>query len=312
MAVTGGDDQMMNLRDLRAFVTVAELGSVGRAAAKLGLTQPAITRRIQNFEAALGHPVLLDRSVKPALLTGTGARVLEQCKRVLCELDTLAQVASDSDDPTGTLRVGVAYGLEELLLSSALQQVRNRYKRLRLQISSGWTVDLIDAARTGSIDCAVILLAATHFVPADLIATRIADDDIVVVSSQIETRKAGGAAWRLGDLRDKDWVLNPAGCGCRNALSRAFELQGHSVPVGAEVHGEQLQLALLVRSGGLGIVPRRQLLRSEFRHALNVVELEDFHLTAVIALVKKRSGGRFNSVVESLEKVLTEQTQKTA
>ena len=44
----------MNLQDIEAFVAVAEAGSVNRAAARLNLTQPATTRRIQNFEAALG------------------------------------------------------------------------------------------------------------------------------------------------------------------------------------------------------------------------------------------------------------------
>ena len=51
----------MNLGDLRAFVAVAETGSVNRAAAKLNLTQPAVTRRVQSFEATIGVS-LLDRS----------------------------------------------------------------------------------------------------------------------------------------------------------------------------------------------------------------------------------------------------------
>src|SRR3954466_10916709 len=45
----------MNLQDIEAFVAVAEAGSVNRAALRLNLTQPATTRRVQNFEAAIGH-----------------------------------------------------------------------------------------------------------------------------------------------------------------------------------------------------------------------------------------------------------------
>jgi DNA-binding transcriptional LysR family regulator len=56
----------MNIQDIQAFIAAAETGSVNRAAVRLNLTQPATTRRIQNFEAALGGDSLFDRSVKPA------------------------------------------------------------------------------------------------------------------------------------------------------------------------------------------------------------------------------------------------------
>jgi DNA-binding transcriptional LysR family regulator len=296
----------LNLRDIQAFVTVAELGSIGRAAIKLGLTQPAITRRIQSFEDALGNPVLFDRTVKPALLTGAGMRVVEHCRRVLVELEMLSQAASDDSDPVGTLKIGVAYGLEEVLLSSALQKLGADFRRLRLQVSSGWTTELFDSTRAGALDCAVALLSTTHVFPADLTATPVAEESIVVVSSQLPSRKENGAAWHLEDLSDRDWVLNPAGCGCRKALCDAFERRGLPMSVGAEVHGEQLQLSLLVRTGGVGIVPRRQLLRSEFRNNLNVVELEDFRLPATIALIRKRHGGRYGPIVDRLGAELSE------
>jgi DNA-binding transcriptional LysR family regulator len=51
----------MNLQDIEAFVAVAETGSVNRAAIRLNLTQPATTRRIQNFEAAIGDTPLFNR-----------------------------------------------------------------------------------------------------------------------------------------------------------------------------------------------------------------------------------------------------------
>lgn len=296
----------MNLRDIQAFVTVAELGSIGRAAIQLGLTQPAVTRRIQGFEDALGNPLLFDRTVKPAVLTGAGMRVAEHCRRVLAEVEMLSQAASDDRDPVGTLKMGVAYGLEEVLLSSALQKISAEFRRLRLHVSSGWTTELFDATRNGALDCAVALLSATHVFPADLTATPVADDVIVVVSSQIPSRQESGAAWHLEDLGDRDWVLNPAGCGCRKALCDAFERKGLPMSVGAEVHGEQLQLSLLVRTGGVGIVPQRQLLRSEFRNNLNVIEIEDFRLSATIALIRKQNGGRYSAIVERIGAELTE------
>src|SRR5215831_20232647 len=85
--------RLMNLQDIEAFVAVAETGSVNRAAARLNLTQPATTRRIQNFEAAIGATSLFGRSIKPAVLTSLGSHVLEQCRRVLAAVAELEACA---------------------------------------------------------------------------------------------------------------------------------------------------------------------------------------------------------------------------
>src|SRR5262249_58289702 len=80
----------MNLQDIEAFVAVAETGSVNRAAARLNLTQPATTRRIQHFEAAIADAPLFNRTLKPAALTPLGAHVLEHCRRVLAAVPELS------------------------------------------------------------------------------------------------------------------------------------------------------------------------------------------------------------------------------
>ena len=70
----------MNLADLKAYVALAETGSINRAALRLRLTQPAVTRRIQNFETSIRGTVLLDRRVKPPVLTPAGRQVLAHCR----------------------------------------------------------------------------------------------------------------------------------------------------------------------------------------------------------------------------------------
>jgi DNA-binding MarR family transcriptional regulator len=95
----------MNLADLKAFVAVAETGSVNRAALRLNLTQPAITRRVQNFEAALGGKALLDRSSKPPTLTPAGRQVLEYCRRVLAAVGELERTTLETGEPAGELRI---------------------------------------------------------------------------------------------------------------------------------------------------------------------------------------------------------------
>src|SRR5437773_3998939 len=109
----------MNISDIETFVAVAEAGSVNRAARRLNLTQPAVTRRLQSFEASLSDAVLLDRRAKPPVLTPLGRQVLESCRRVL-------KASSFPGEPTGEFRIGIAHGLAEVMLSSPLDALRQR------------------------------------------------------------------------------------------------------------------------------------------------------------------------------------------
>ena len=70
----------MDISDARTFVVVAEAGSISRAARELHLTQPAVTRRIQRLEQAIGAS-LIDRRKRPFALTDVGQAAIERCRR---------------------------------------------------------------------------------------------------------------------------------------------------------------------------------------------------------------------------------------
>ena len=72
----------MNIHDLEAFVAVVETGSIVAASARINLTQPGITRRIQNLEDSLGI-ALLDRQSKPLRPTAAGREAYEHGRRGL-------------------------------------------------------------------------------------------------------------------------------------------------------------------------------------------------------------------------------------
>jgi DNA-binding transcriptional LysR family regulator len=75
----------LDLPGLEAFLAVTDLGSFGRAAQRLGLSQPALTRRVQRLEAIIGAP-LLERSGRPVQLTPAGAALLPEAREALARL----------------------------------------------------------------------------------------------------------------------------------------------------------------------------------------------------------------------------------
>ena len=287
----------MNLHDICAFVAVADTGSVNRAAAQLNLTQPATTRRIQSFEAAMGDSPLFDRSVKPAALTALGSHVLEHCRRVLAAVAELDACATSAADPAGDLRAGVAHGLGEMVLTTPLDALRRTFPRIRLKVSSNWSTNLIDEIRSGALDCAVGLLTESHTVPPGLVRIPLGTEQVVIVSAVKAPARRDGTSWRLRELAGEDWFLNPPGCGCRAALVKAFDRQQLPIRIGAEVFGEDLQLSLLTHSGGLGLVPRRQFEHSPHRHDLQILDVLDFTLPATVTLIRNAAPGRFDPVI---------------
>lgn len=295
----------MNIQDIEAFVAVAETGSVNRAAVRLNRTQPATTRRIQNFEAAIGGAPLFNRAVKPATLTSLGNHVLERCRRVLAAVSELEACTASAADPAGHLKAGVAHGLGDIVMTTPLDALRRTFPRIRLQISSHWSTFLIDDVRSGALDCAVGLLTEAHTVPAGLSAIALGPEQVVIVAPAKLAEGRGDRPWRLSDLADKEWFLNPSGCGCRAALMKAFDRLQLPLHIAAEVFGEDLQLSLLAQSGGLGLVPRRSFEHSAHRKALQILDVTDFILPATVTLIRRAAPGRLDPVMELLKRELT-------
>ena len=96
----------MNLRHLRAFVSIADAGGFARAANRMNLSQPALSRQIRALETELGVP-LFDRLGRRVRLTSEGEDLLRRGRRLLTEADSLGERARLlKAGETGILRVG--------------------------------------------------------------------------------------------------------------------------------------------------------------------------------------------------------------
>src|SRR5437879_13577382 len=98
------------LDEMKAFVLLADTGSIKRSAERLRLTQPAVTRQIQRLEHLL-RTELLDRRVKPSALTASGLVVLNRARAVLASIEDLKQTVAADADPSGPVRMGASNSL---------------------------------------------------------------------------------------------------------------------------------------------------------------------------------------------------------
>ena len=284
----------VNLADLKAFLAVAELGSVNRAAAKLNLTQPAVSRRLQGLETALGV-TLLDRSSKPPKLTAEGRLALEYGRKVLLDVDDLAARVGGKGEMAGEFRLGVAPGFAETVLGAPLDALIRAFPGLVPRITSDWSCRLVAALRADALDAALTLL--TEPLPNEFQVRTLITDSVVVAAARQTPMPASPAILELGP---HPWVLNPEGCGFRAALQRALDRAGGHLNVCAEVQGYELQLSLIARGVGLGLIPLARLKTSSRRRELKIISPRDFRLSVTPAMVSAARHERFSPVLDLL------------
>ena len=270
----------MDVDDARTFVAVVEAGSVSRAAAELNLTQPAVTRRVQRLERAVGAS-LLDRRRRPFALTQVGRAVVERCRRLLTIVEELRSLARDSNVPSGEVRIGVAHALTELAFLRPVDEVRRAFPGVVLRLRTGWSRELLERVRMGALDAAAILLPEGEGLPGGVLGEVVGRERLVVVAG----RRSRTRSREIRDLRGANWVLNPEGCAARAALQQALARSGLPLRVNVETYNYELQFSLIARGRGLGLVPRRLLARSRTRSRLRVLRVRglDFPLTIWLA-----------------------------
>jgi DNA-binding transcriptional LysR family regulator len=282
----------MNIEDVRAFVAVVDMGSVGRAALRLNLTQPAVSRRVQRLEESLGM-TLLDRDSKPARPTRAGEAAYGRCMAVLRATEALTR-DSLTALAAGPLRIGVSSGIAESVFASALDALRASHPATALHLAAGRSAELRRQTAEGLIDAAVIMARPDRPLEEPG-AEMLGSERVVVVAGP---GVAAGSPCRLADLAGVSWVINPDGCGFRAQLERALASTGHGLAVSAESWGTALQLALVARGAGLGLVPERLIAESPHRDTLRAIELEDFRATLDVWLVRAGALGPLSAAVD--------------
>ncbi|WP_198371330.1 LysR family transcriptional regulator [Roseomonas rosulenta] len=155
----------MDLRHARTFVAVADLGTVSRAAERLHVAQPALSRQIAELERMLGV-TLFDRVGRRLLLTGVGEQLLRDCRALLsCAAAVEDHARQLQGGEAGVLKLAASPQIIEGVLSAFLPRYAARYPAVELRLSEvmGWSAT---AARleAGEIDLGQNLVGA---VPPD-------------------------------------------------------------------------------------------------------------------------------------------------
>jgi DNA-binding transcriptional LysR family regulator len=149
----------MELRHLRYFVAVAEAENVSRAALKLHVSQPGISRQIRDLEEEIGFP-LFERSAKSVRLTAAGKVFFAEAREVLSHAEAAVNKARAAvHDGSGEINVGYAPSLTVQILPPALRKFQQEFPRVRVRLHDLSTEEMLAQLRGGKLQVALLVQA---------------------------------------------------------------------------------------------------------------------------------------------------------
>ena len=212
----------MNFNDLQAFVAVAEHASFSVAAESLHLTQPAITKRVQNLEL-LYEIRLFDRIGRRVVLTQAGETLLPNAYQLLHTVqDTQRQLQNLSSQVSGTLSIATSHHIGLHRLAPVLRRFRSAYPEVALNLSFEDSEVAHQMVRQGQVELAVVTLDPAG--EADLTSIRIWHDPLLFVS-----HKPASTTLSLSELAEQPCVLPGQGTYTGRIVTDRFTAAGLSL-----------------------------------------------------------------------------------
>jgi LysR family nitrogen assimilation transcriptional regulator len=146
----------MNLRQLQYFIEVSETQSVTKAAARLNLAQPALTRHMRALERDLGFQ-LLSRSGRGIALTNAGLVYRDRVKGILRDLERArVEAETASRSLRGRIDIGFPASISQALTRVMVQRVRKQLPKMEVRIIDGWSGFIVEWLLLGRLDVGVI------------------------------------------------------------------------------------------------------------------------------------------------------------
>lgn len=250
----------MEMRQLKIFCAVSDLGSFTAAAEQVNTVQSNVTMRIKELEAELGHELFI-RKKTGVMLTPAGETFLSYAQRILRLTDESRTALVDCGTPAGPLRLGSMETTAAIRLPQVLTRYRELHPIVKLSLMTGTTTELIKAIETHKIDGAFV---GGFHQNTKLIQDEVFNEELVLVSStqfdNLETLMA--------EVPSQTVLVFRTGCFYRSTLENWFYRAG-LIPNQIMELGT-LDGILTCVSAGLGVtlLPKSVAENSSVRHAI--------------------------------------------
>tara|TARA_B100000949_G_scaffold147756_1_gene129771 strand:+ start:265 stop:1233 length:969 start_codon:yes stop_codon:yes gene_type:complete len=242
--------EVVEVNRARAFLAVAEELHFGRAAERLHMAQPPLSRLIRALEEELGA-VLFERSPRRVALTAVGETIVEPARELVMQSERMKELVRRAQSgETGRVRLGFAGASVNSVVSELARSVRKNLPGVSLELSgSQLSHPGLERLRQGSLDA---VIGRWDFLPKDVHSRAMATEELLVALPD-DHRLAAATSVAAADIAAEPWVVLPGGSGA--TLSHRLHLlgmRGRFVPRIVETAVDSATQLLLV-DAGIGI-----------------------------------------------------------
>lgn len=239
----------MQIDWLESFVQAVQARSLSKAAERLHLSQPALSKQMARLEEHLGVK-LLHRTPAGIEATEAGEKLLLKAHRILAELRELEaelQVHRECEQYT----VGALPSLALHYLPPKVLRLRQKQMQLDIRVYPTSSA-LLKALQQGALDCALL---ESKYAQPPIWAAPLLTEPYLVVLPQGHPLSGTASPLMLGDLRSEPLVVHPADCDVRQTIAAAYRLQRMTPVVTAELSFGESLLSYVAAGAGCAILP---------------------------------------------------------
>lgn len=272
-----------DLLELETFLTVIDCGSFNAAAAKLHISQPAVTHRIQRLEAIL-HTRLLTRTTRRMEPTDAGRKLYEKARLALQDLRTLLDdFQAEAQEAQRRVVVAASPIIAAQSLPSIIQSFTRRYTTADVHIRDMQHDEILVALQNGEADLGVVAFEGD---PAMFRFEPLGEDEMVVVVPE-EHPLAEAASATLACLSQYPLLLLQQYDRIQNQIAEAMLAQGLTCRFAPRLTNLTTLLAMLDAGHGVALLPR-SMAQTNIQRPRVTLSLAELHLTRCFGILLPR------------------------
>jgi len=276
-------NSQFDLADLRAFVSVADLSSFRAAAEAIHLSQPALSRRIEKLERALGVR-LFDRTTRAVMLTAIGRDFVRKARALLDELEeSLISIRGVGATRRDEVAIACVPSAVYYFLPRVISRYQGTYPKIRIRILDEGANEALAAVVRGEADFGISSIGTQE---PDIEFHTLRRERFVVACHRDHTlAKRRNVKW--SDLRDYDLMMIDKASGNRLLLDHALAEVSERPQWSYEAQNSYTLLGLVEAELGVAVVPELAMPHSA-HPTLVSVPLSDPVVTRTLGLIRRR------------------------
>lgn len=290
--LTVNKDFEIDLNSLRAVLTVAECLSYTRAAHKLGVTQPAVSKRISALEQRL-RTKLFRRDGQRFLPTEACDALCARAQQIFSLMDELTESTLHfSEKPTGLVAIGVPQNTGERLLPLLIPAFRERYPGIFVRVEQGYVADLFEQLMAKRIDIAILY---GHFSSPNVELVPLADHDLGILYPASWSRHSPLGYPIPADISFEQAALLPLIApsieqSLRQLIERNFHAAKLQPNIILEVNSLALQMSLVAAGVGCIFITERAKAGAQNASAMEFARLANSRMTWPMSMASRKHG----------------------